>query len=298
MTTPHPHGTRARYLTGCACPPCHRANADYAKRYRLRTHGNRDAFTIPAGPAVEHVRHLRSLGMSTAAIAEASGLPRGTIRNLARGQARTHRETADAVLAVTPASVNTGYWVGATGTARRLQALHALGYTWAELAAAIPHARAMMLNIVYGRQEYVTGRTADRVRRLYDQWAMRVPTSDDRIRKGHITRARSNAAANGWPPPLAWDDDTIDDPAARPARVRPERGTFALDDAVMLINTGSTWADLTKRLGVTRDAIDYRLRREGRADLVHLLAERDLPMANRARVEGTIAARRDRGRAA
>ena len=34
------------------------------------------------------------------------------------------------------------------------------------------------------------------------------------------TASRRRAVTAGWAPPLAWDDDTIDDPAASPAGVR------------------------------------------------------------------------------
>lgn len=32
-----------------------------------------------------------------------------------------------------------------------------------------------------------------------------------------VRRARRHATAQGWPPPLAWDDDDIDNPDASPA---------------------------------------------------------------------------------
>jgi hypothetical protein len=51
--------------------------------------------------------------------------------------------------------------------------------------------------------------TAGQVARVYDELAMT---------PGPSTRARDAAARRGWVPPLAWDDDEIDDPQARPAR--------------------------------------------------------------------------------
>lgn len=55
--------------------------------------------------------------------------------------------------------------------------------------------------------------TRDAVRRLYDELSWTVPPPS-RIR----SRAQRMAAARRWAPPLAWDDETIDDPKARPDR--------------------------------------------------------------------------------
>jgi hypothetical protein len=62
--------------------------------------------------------------------------------------------------------------------------------------------------------------TADKVRALYDE-VSRLPTPT-----GYgPTRVRNLAKAQGWFPPVAWDDDTIDNPATTPALIPPVDGS-------------------------------------------------------------------------
>lgn len=92
--------------------------------------------------------------------------------------------------------------VDATGTRRRLRALVALGWPSTYLKTRIGAA-----HIIFTDSAVVHPRTAARVRALYDELGGTL---------GPAPRSRTYAAAKGWPPPLAWDDDTIDDPAATP----------------------------------------------------------------------------------
>lgn len=96
--------------------------------------------------------------------------------------------------------------IDATGTRRRLHALMRLGWPADLLAARFgvsgPAVRA------WARNERVRRSTAAKVADLYDRLCWTV---------GPSTKTRARAVAAGWPPPLAWDDDTIDDPAARPS---------------------------------------------------------------------------------
>jgi hypothetical protein len=70
------------------------------------------------------------------------------------------------------------------------------------------------------------------------------------------------AEAHGWPPPLAWDDDIIDDPAASPAPGwqrhdgRLRRSADIAEDAAELQRQGHTREQIAARLGVTRAALE------------------------------------------
>ena len=88
-------------------------------------------------------------------------------------------------------------------------------------------------------------------------------------------RARHTARINGWPPPLAWDD--IDDPDETPTGHEPRRGkpsAFHLDDITehLTHNPATTTAQLAHRFGVQPNAIQQRLVRAGRTDLLDQLA--------------------------
>jgi hypothetical protein len=94
------------------------------------------------------------------------------------------------------------------GTIRRLQALAAIGWRWTDMAAHLDTGtwQSVQNLAIRERGTAVTVTTAARVDNLYRRLAGTPGPSE-------TTRRR--AAAKGWAPPLAWDDD-IDDPAATP----------------------------------------------------------------------------------
>ncbi|MCZ2837168.1 hypothetical protein [Modestobacter sp. VKM Ac-2985] len=98
--------------------------------------------------------------------------------------------------------------VDPAGTARRLQALAALGYRYEDVAGVLglSKSRARDLTLMRGAGR-VHRDTAGAVAAAYEQLSMT---------HGPSPRCRALAASRGWPPPLAWDDESIDDPAARP----------------------------------------------------------------------------------
>lgn len=100
------------------------------------------------------------------------------------------------------------------GTVRRLRALLALGHRYADIAAVTGHQPAFLGAVAAGRRRRANVDTADLVRAAYDQLSMSVGPSE---------RTRTYARNRGWAPPLAWDDQAIDDPAARPNRGRGHR---------------------------------------------------------------------------
>lgn len=132
--------------------------------------------------------------------------------------------------------------VDATGTVRRIRALHALGYSRLDLATRLGMFENNLPRI--GRSGVVYRVVAEKVTALYDELSM-IP--------GPSARAVAHAARKGWVPPLAWDDDSIDDPAARPY-VAPRRGLRdGWDEA--------RWADVEhlRGFGYTDDQIAARL---------------------------------------
>lgn len=95
--------------------------------------------------------------------------------------------------------------VDATGTRRRVQALARIGWPLSELADRLG---VRFQNVHdYTTRERTRRTSAAKVAALYDELSM-IP--------GPSSSAAKRAAAKGWAPPLAWDDDTIDDPRARP----------------------------------------------------------------------------------
>jgi hypothetical protein len=120
-------------------------------------------------------------------------------------------------------------YVDATGTARRIQALSALGWRFADIAdryGDISYQSVQKLALM--SRPRVHRLTVDKVKAVYDELSMH---------RGPSEQTRRRAQRKGWKPPLAWDDDTIDDPKAKPER---GDGTGAAVDpvAVHLALTG------------------------------------------------------------
>lgn len=231
----HVHGTRTAYVVDkCRCRPCRDAAAA-AERHRTRqiAYGRWEPY-VDAQPAREHVKLLSEQGMGWKRVAEKAGIQSSTVRKLMYGDPRrktplapskqVRRETADKILAVTLDLANAAI-VDATGTRRRLQALVAIGWSQTRLADQLGWNVGNFNSLILGRDcPRVQHDTQVRVRALYDRLWNVPPVAANGHQKGGITYAKRVAAKRGWVPPMAWDDETIDDPAARPHsgnRVRP-----------------------------------------------------------------------------
>lgn len=95
--------------------------------------------------------------------------------------------------------------IDATGTRRRIRALMWMGWSQESIGRQLGVTSPAVRGWLRGRSVLRT--TAGRVAELYDRlWCVPGPN----------VKAHHYAAARGWPSPLAWDDDEIDDPAARP----------------------------------------------------------------------------------
>lgn len=229
--TTHVHGTYACYvLDMCRCEPCSNANAVYERnRLRQKAYGRWNGL-VDATPAREHVKRLQAAGMGLKRITEKSGVSGGTLSKLMYGikdaegnikrkpSSRIKPETANKILTV-DVDLAAGARLDNTGTTRRLQALVALGWSQAEIARRIGINQGNLVDLIHGRRQVTRG-TYDRARALYDELSMRLPPTDTREQRTSATRARNTAARYGWLPPLAWDDELLDDPTHKPVLER------------------------------------------------------------------------------
>lgn len=231
---------------------------------------------VPATEAETHVQNLvQRYGVSIRGIADASGISRQLISNLNRGLKQgIRRDSEAAVLAVTAESVlsrpkGEGF-VPNIGGRRRIQALMAMGWRHQDLTPLLGLNTA---NIIHQQGDWFTKRKHDAIKGLYDQlWNKRGPATALSINR--IAKA-------GYAPPLAWDDETIDDPTAQPnygARVyaqgrAPEdaikRADANVEDIEFLLDAGHNWLEIPARLGTTADALERSLHRSGRGDLIN-----------------------------
>lgn len=131
------------------------------------------------------------------------------------------------------------------GTARRLQALAAIGWDAPRLATMLGAHLDQVCRVRAGRRPYVTRPVARRVAALYEQ-LQGTP--------GPSALTRTRATRRGWAPPLAWDDDNIDDPHAQPQAGPVARtGTAAERAATItaLTKQGLSKTTIAAHLGVS-----------------------------------------------
>lgn len=229
----HPHGHRNRYVIDrCRCRPCRDASAQY-ERDRARAEAYGLPRLVDAQPARDHINALRAQGMGWKRIAIAAGLEPSVLWKLLYGDRkrfgrpsnRITPRTEAAVLAVTldraPKSVIDG-----TGTRRRLQALVAIGWSQAKLGEQIGVSSANFNSLIHGRRGgSVTVARAEQVAALYDRLWDQEPPASTRWDCTALANAKRAARRWGWAPPLAWDDETIDDPTATKGATLPlDRG--------------------------------------------------------------------------
>jgi len=232
---------------------------DYYDRYERAIRGNRPL--MPARPVAEHIAACIEVGMSRNAIARAAQVAEATIRRVElKPDARVREGVGLRILAVVPTRP-----VTAQGVIRRLKALGALGWSTSAIAARCG------LNVdtvkAWRRGEFTDpSLVADRVVAAYDALSMRAPNPTGRFERSAVTQVRQRAARNGWASPLAWDDDTIDDPDATPDKGARTIGTD-LDEWLWIVNAGENPVRAAQRLGVTLHAIERAAYRNNRHDV-------------------------------
>jgi AraC-like DNA-binding protein len=250
----HRHGTRAAYVKDrCRCTACTAANTAANRGVtRERIYGRWHPY-VDARPVREHIVALRAAGIGVERIAQLAGLSVSHIRELAQhgrgdtpGTQRVRPSTAMGVLGIRIDDANRAPTsrVDATGTRRRLHALIAIGWPVELLAAQLDRRPSSLVRSMTG--ESVTARTAQEIATLYERlWNDRPPRTTSEQRAA-ADAARAHAAAQGWLPPLAWDDidtDPIPPATTAGASQRNDMDEIAVERA--LAGDHITYEDLT-----------------------------------------------------
>lgn len=265
-----------------------------ARRRKLIAMGQWQPF-VDAEPVRQHIRAINKAGMSTRILSEKLGLPKSALEHLmwrreGVSSQLVRRETAEAVMAYWPGLDDLPAYslLDAIGVARRVQALMTLGWTRRCMAAKSGMAERSLSRAL--RKGQVTVELARRIEALYDELWKRRPMPDE-VSEVVAHRTRVYAAAMGFTGPLAWDDDTIDDPTAVPMTdaaepTATEGGNVAarwlLGESVVLGPedrkevlahlfewTNDTTAEIAEKLGMTPDAAEaawHRLKRKAQLE--------------------------------
>lgn len=201
------HGTLTGYTTDlCGCDGC---RAEGTRARKLNSIGLK--LRVDATPIRRHLLVLRRT-MSFRNIAEAADLEYTSVWKIAHGHRRTVlRTTAEKVKAVTPTNGHT--LVSSVGSQRRIHALTAMGWTGHETGRRVGERRGhAWTNITRVTQEnQITAMLAHEISLVYEEMSKQTPPSGLANR-----RAKARAQQNKWAPPPAWEEESIDDPAAEP----------------------------------------------------------------------------------
>lgn len=209
------HGEAACADYGCKRAECMEAARNRRRRNKYLLATGRPGFVSSARSAA-HLQKFRMAGMQDNQIMALCGVARTTYYRALRGEP-IKRDSERKILSVAaPAAtgrITTTAIEDASGTHRRLQALIWLGWPPQELEARLG-VHPGWINRTF-RNSGVRLVLAAQVRQLYNAlWSVR-PESQG-VAAGRADEAREYARSHGWNGPLAWDDDTIDDPTAGP----------------------------------------------------------------------------------
>ena len=159
----------------------------------------------------------------------------------------------------------------AAGTQRRLQALMARSWSMQAIAQETG-LRAPQLARAVENPATVTPKLATEVTAAYDRLWDKTPPSATPVQQELMQAAETAARLRGWAPPLAWDDDQIDNPRAEPAegwqrRPRAQHRSADLTEDTRFLDgmSGSrplTTRDIAQRLGTTTPALQRALTRQ------------------------------------
>lgn len=195
------HGSPGLYKRGCRCEVCVKSRTRRAKQRALQLRG-RPAL-INASRVWAYMDKLQAEGWTPELIGTAAGIDPYVVR-YRRNSCRI--DTASALMSVTRAgmyAVATGLQaVPSVGTIRRIQALQAIGWSIPMIGPERRLTRILNGNgmTTIDAYRFVLG--------VYDRLSMTPGPSD---------QGRNRAKRFGLLPPLCWDDESIDDPDARPA---------------------------------------------------------------------------------
>jgi hypothetical protein len=272
-----PHGRARYYAEACRCDTCKQANRDYerarTRRRAMERWGAVQPALVDSQPARDHLRTLAAHGIGYKRAAELAGISvtvaaRLTSTENSRPARRVRPTTLAKLLAVQPHPRNARpcAHVPIGGTARKLRALVAIGWTQTYLAGRIGWTVTNLGRLLHTPGDRVAAGTWLAVDQVWHE-LQNTP--------GPSQRARTIAAAHRWAPPAAWDDiDNVEE--------RPHTGTTKttvhdrLDDLEELLDAGTPLHEAMARCGWHGTPQDLRTtaRRHNRHDLAARLTLR------------------------
>lgn len=220
MTTPAkplpPHGSQARYKGTKSRPPCRCRTCIKGwtqagqRRHLLRLAGKPASLNREEVAAVvAHIKTCLDSGMSQCLISRRANIAQSTIsRLMSKPNAGCLRAQGERILAVRPGDFDDVSDRPALGTVRRVRGLYYAGHGPRAITKYAPLTLTLITEIAGAEYELVAPITEAAIKRACTALTGVPGTSD---------RTRARALREGWAPLAAWDDDTIDDPTAKPS---------------------------------------------------------------------------------
>lgn len=238
----------------------------FQRQQRKPAHRRNEVAAAALAALRRHIEALLAAGVTQSQIALEAGVNLKTIGWILSGRAeagvppgyrigRVHvaRIRAIAVPVVLHAGVADSGSVAAVGTVRRLRALVAAGYPVEELAARLSVTQEWVAEVIGERRQEVLAGLARTVAELFDSLQM-IP--------GPSASAREFASARGWAPPLAWDEDSLDEESAAANTGSRKRAGFVEIYSEMRM-LGFSDVRIAERLGVQPASLMRQLHRYG-----------------------------------
>jgi hypothetical protein len=162
------HGDRLRYMAGCRCFQCRRANSAYEAVRKIARAAGEGNGIVPAAKARAHMKALSARGVGRRSVGAACDVADTVLAEIIAGRkANIRASTERAILAVTADAAGDRALVSANPTWKMLDQLLKDGYTKSELARRLgskSKTPALQLD-----KDFVTVRNAYLVERLFDE---------------------------------------------------------------------------------------------------------------------------------
>ena len=240
------------------CDACY-----FTVRTRQIAYGRWQPVYVDAAATREHLIQLQQRCVSPRALSAVTGISREVLDRARTGAVqKVHRRTADRVLAVPVPEWRDAYRLAAPGarvpvigTRRRLQSLMRAGYVQGPLCdrITVTGAKYAHRELFTEKNDHTLAWIAARVVDLFDELHL-IP--------GPSPRATRWAEKQGWPPPLAWDEDTIDDPDAQPDQGQRCFDGF-VDRYMECREIGIADVNIAARIGISAKSLARQLERYG-----------------------------------
>lgn len=201
LASGRPHGDRLRYIAGCRCADCRRANNEYEKaRAAARKAGDWNGI-VPAAKARAHMAFLSKGGIGRRVVCDVSLVADSVLVEIIAGR-KTHirARTERRILAVTVRAAADRAYVDSAPTWKLLDELIADGFTKSEIARLLGYStRALQL----GRDQ-ITVRNAYDVEKLHarlrscdarETLALLQDLSEEGFHRDRVTRLLAELAA-------------------------------------------------------------------------------------------------------